>query len=311
MRIFLFVAAALPLLGAVGWRVRAYRALFPPAGHEALTLYEAAYLRGGHEAVADVALVSLYLTGRLEVRTGKRLALVGGAPADDPVQVAAYSGACDEDGARSAVTVRRQVAYGPPVRWIEEVLAGRGLVPDGKRVGTLGRVNGVIGVLSVAAALLAIAALVTDKLTGEGNGIAPLIAFGVLGVVTGGGWLAPRRFGRAPSGRVTRAGARRLREVRQDRTWQPRIVAGVPIVGAEAGVLADVARHGIDRGPAELVPLLVPPEPQVPVVVALPWRSSDSSDSGSGRGGGGSCGGGCGSSCGGGCGGGCGGCGCG
>ncbi|MFD7032267.1 TIGR04222 domain-containing membrane protein [Streptomyces sp. NPDC059917] len=310
MWIFFFAAAAVPLLGAVLWRVRASRQLYPPVDHEALTLYEAAHLRGGAPAVADVALVSLYLTGRLEVRE-RRLVPVGGPPVRDPVQVAAYASAGAEGRGESALEVRRKVSFCPPVRRVEEVLAGRGLVPDGKRLAALGRVNDAVGAFAVLAALLCIAALVADSLTGEGSGIAPLIAFGVLGAVTGVLWFVPRRFGRMPSGHATRAGLRRLREVKEDRTWQPRLVAGVPIVGAEADVLADVARYGADRAPAALAPLLLAPWPLVPVVAAASSSdSSGSSDSGGSKGSGG-CGGGCGSGCGSGCGGGCGGCGCG
>ncbi|MET3984938.1 TIGR04222 domain-containing membrane protein [Streptomyces sp. PvR034] len=308
MWIFFFAAAAVPLLGAVLWRVRASRALYPPVDHEGLTLYEAAYLRGGAPAVADVALVSLYLTGRLEVRE-RRLVPVGGPPVRDPVQVAAYGSAGTEGVGGPALEVRRALSSCAPVRRVEGVLAGRGLVPDGKRLAALGRVNDAVGAFAVLAALLCIAALVADSLTGQGSGIAPLIAFGVLGVVTGVLWFVPRRFGRMPSGHATRAGLRRLREVKEDRTWQPRLVAGVPIVGVEADVLADVARYGIDRGPAALAPLLIAPRPQV-AAAASSSDSSASSDSGGGKGSGG-CGGGCGSGCGSGCGGGCGGCGCG
>ncbi|KJY47556.1 hypothetical protein VR46_02855 [Streptomyces sp. NRRL S-444] len=254
MWVYIFLGSAPPLLGVTLTRILLQRGPDPAdrADTEVLGLYEAAYLDGGRQRVAEVALTTLHLAGMLPVGADGRpgAGVRRNPPPADPVQ---------------AEALRR--AAGSPAPHVG--LAARGLAVDPGRRERAARAQLVQQVLLALAVLATVAACAVDSAAGEGNGLGPFLAFAALGTVTGLGTLVA---GPVPD-HATAAGRRRHDEVSADGAWSPRIpwpLPGAPVPAEARSMLVEVARHGLSRAPATLArPAPVPPPSPAPPHDAL------------------------------------------
>ncbi|MFJ7158935.1 TIGR04222 domain-containing membrane protein [Streptomyces sp. NPDC101118] len=127
-------------------------------GEVPLSLYEAAYLAGGPQRVALLALLALHGRGRL------LLARTGWATVVDPVGrdevERSVLGAFGPDGRSAVAAVRTAAAGAPPVRALGERLGRAGLaVPEAARLGVAEAVRQVQGATLLVLALGAAAVL--------------------------------------------------------------------------------------------------------------------------------------------------------
>ncbi|WP_328620155.1 TIGR04222 domain-containing membrane protein [Streptomyces sp. NBC_00354] len=267
MWVYIFLGSAVPLLTVTLARIPLQRGLDPEgrADTGALGLHEAAYLDGGPQRVAEVALTALHLAGMLPVNADGR---VGAGvreqpPPADPVQVDALRRAAGSPASR-VDRLGELVAASPATAAVGTDLAARGLaVAPGSRERAT-RTQAAQQVLLALAVPATVAACAVDSATGKGNGLGPFLAFAALGAVTG---LATLFAGPVP-GHATAAGRRRSLEVFADGTWSPRIpwpVAGTPVPAGARSALIEVVRHGISRAPAALArPMPAPPPSPAP-----------------------------------------------
>ncbi|WP_405700636.1 TIGR04222 domain-containing membrane protein [Streptomyces sp. NBC_00069] len=267
MWVYIFLGSAVPLLGATFARIPLQRGLDPEgrADTGALGLYEAAYLAGGRQRVAEVALTALHLAGMLPVGADGRVgAGVREEPAPaDPVQADALRRAAGSPAPR-VDRLGKLVAASPATAAVGKGLAARGLAVDPGRRERAARTQVVQQVLVALAVLATVAACAVESATGEGDGLGPFLAFAALGAVTG---LTGLFAGPVPD-HATATGRRRSREVSADETRPPHIpwpVPDAPVPVEVRSALVEVVRHGISRAPAALAgPTPAPPSSPAP-----------------------------------------------
>ncbi|WP_028802172.1 TIGR04222 domain-containing membrane protein [Streptomyces sp. 142MFCol3.1] len=134
-------------------------------GHD-LTLYEAAFLSGGPDRVADLTLVSMARQRRL------LLAHTGWATVVDPQgrdeMECSVIGAIGPEGQSRIAPVRTAAATADSVRRLADRLVAAGLaVPDGARTTVAGAVRQVQAALGAVLALGAVALLLPAQSTGN------------------------------------------------------------------------------------------------------------------------------------------------
>ncbi|WP_327361483.1 TIGR04222 domain-containing membrane protein [Streptomyces sp. NBC_01296] len=268
MWVYIFLGSAVPLLGATFARIPLQRGLDPEgrADTGALGLYEAAYLAGGRQRVAEVALTALHLAGMLPVGADGRVgAGVREEPAPaDPVQADALRRAGGSPAPR-VDRLGKLVAASPATAAVGKGLAARGLAVDPGRRERAARTQVVQQVLVALAVPATVAACAVESATGEGDGLGPFLAFAALGAVTG---LTGLFAGPVPD-HATATGRRRSREVSADETRPPPHipwpVPDAPVPAEVRSALVEVVRHGISRAPAALAgPTPAPPSSPAP-----------------------------------------------
>lgn len=206
----------------------------PVAGRAAvspeLNLYETAFLAGGPQRVADLALVSMHLRRRL------LLAHTGWATVVDPegrdeVERTVIR-AIGPDGQSRIAPVRAAAAATEAVRSLADRLVTAGLaVPHGTRTGLESAVRGVRGAAVLVVALAVIAML----MPGQGDGSAgPVAAWFGLPLVLTLGCLAIARAENHPYSPWASPSGQR---------WLDSLPA--PVHGPDRDVLAAVAVRGV------------------------------------------------------------------
>ncbi|MCB5165563.1 TIGR04222 domain-containing membrane protein [Streptomyces bambusae] len=201
--------------------------------HGELSLYEAAYLAGGPQRVAVLALLSMARQGRL------LLAHTGWATVVDPVGrdplERSLLGTFGPDGQCPVASVRTAAAGCPPVRELAERLGAAGLaVPDAVRTGYE---EGVRAVWAATVLILVLSAVALSQLSGAGADPTLVACWFALPLLLTVSCLAISRFEARPhSPWASPAGQRLLVGLDRDRRQDP--------AEGELGLLTAVAVRG-------------------------------------------------------------------
>lgn len=219
----------------------------PPgsAGSAPLGLYEAAFLLGGRERVAETAMAGLLLAGRLSVTGRYGITLAPGPRPRDPARAAVAAAYGSGSRGRDARQVRDAAARAESLRWVGSRLFDEALVErrilSGQYRSCVRAHGGAQAVTAVLGLGWIVAAAVRDT--------EPATAAAVVVAVLAPGVLVARLTPRPPALQLTREGRRRLAELDPDGAWVSATPVGRSLSAEEARTLAEVALQGLGALP--------------------------------------------------------------